>query len=195
MLLKSQESCIVIAGITMSYVDLEKGARLVDPVSAYLFILCLEVLFLLVKANHKIRILKSVKVAVFNMKCVDLWKDTITISCVHFPYNKTKQDEKNLWETVTKIKNILKIWRMRSLTFEDKIIIFKILAISKIVYLSMMIKVPTEIIIELGKNTKTIYLLFTGICYSIAKIRREMTIPTKNMVDLYKKNKKTCVHR
>ena len=84
---------------------------------------------------------------------------------------------------------------MRSLTFEDKIIIFKILAISKIVYLSMMIKVPTEIIIELGKNTKTIYLLFTGICYSIAKIRREMTIPTKNMVDLYKKNKKTCVHR
>ena len=26
-----------------------------DPVSAYLFILCLEVLFLLVKANHKIR--------------------------------------------------------------------------------------------------------------------------------------------
>ena len=195
MLLKSQESCIVIAGITMSYFDLEKGARLVDPVSAYLCILCLEVLFLLVKANHKMRILKSVKVAVFNMKCVDLWKDTITISCVHLPYNKTKQDEKNLWETVTKIKNILKIWRMRSLTFEDKIIIFKILAISKIVYLSMMIKVPTEIIIELGKNTKTIYLLFTGICYSIAKIRREMTIPTKNMVDLYKKNKKTCVHR
>ena len=195
MLLKSQESCIVIAGITMSYFDLEKGARLVDPVSAYLCILCLEVLFLLVKANHKMRILKSVKVAVFNMKCVDLWEDTITISCVHFPYNKTKQDEKNLWETVTKIKNILKIWRMRSLTFEDKIIIFKILAISKIVYLSMMIKVPTEIIIELGKNTKTIYLLFTGICYSIAKIRREMTIPTKNMVDLYKKNKKTCVHR
>ena len=195
MLLKSQESCIVIAGITMSYFDLEKGARLVDPVSAYLCILCLEVLFLLVKANHKMRILESVKVAVFNMKCVDLWKDTITISGVHFPYNKTKQDEKNLWETVTKIKNILKIWRMRSLTFEDKIIIFKILAISKIVYLSMMIKVPTEIIIELGKNTKTIYLLFTGICYSIAKIRREMTIPTKNMVDLYKKNKKTCVHR
>ena len=139
MLLKSQESCIVIARITMSYFDPEKGARLVDPVSAYLFILCLQVLFLLVKANHKIRILKSVKVAVFKMKCVDLWKDTITISGVHFPYNKTKQDEKNLWETVTKIKNILKIWRMRSLTFEDKIIIFKILAISKIVYLSMMI--------------------------------------------------------
>ena len=32
---------------------------------------------------------------------------------------------------------------------EGKIIVFKILAISKIVYLSIMIKVPTEIIGEL----------------------------------------------
>ena len=37
---------------------------------------------------------------------------------------------------------------MQSLTFEDKIIVFKTLAISIIVYLSMMIKVPTEIIVK-----------------------------------------------
>ena len=55
MLLESQESFIINAGITVSYFNLEKGARQGDPVSAYLFILCLEVLFLLVKANHKIR--------------------------------------------------------------------------------------------------------------------------------------------
>ena len=35
-----------------------------------------------------------------------------------------------------------------SLTLEDKITVFKTLAISKIVYLSMMIKVPTEIIVD-----------------------------------------------
>ena len=45
---------------------------------------------------------------------------------------------------------------MQSLTFEDKIIVFKTLAISIIVYLSMMIKVPTEIIVK--ENTETINL-------------------------------------
>ena len=43
---------------------------------------------------------------------------------------------------------------MRSLTLEGKVIVFKTFAISKIVYLSMMIKVPTEIIVELKKIRK-----------------------------------------
>ena len=47
---------------------------------------------------------------------------------------------------------------MRSLSLEGKIIVFKTLAISKIVFLSMVIKVPTEIIGELKKNTKAFYL-------------------------------------
>ena len=46
---------------------------------------------------------------------------------------------------------------MWSLTLEGKIIVFKTLAISKIVYLSKMIKVPTEIIVEL-KKTKLVNL-------------------------------------
>ena len=52
-------------------------------------------------------------------------------------------------ETISKIQNALKIWRMRSLTPEGKVIDFETLAISKIVYLSMTIKVPTEILVEL----------------------------------------------
>ena len=40
---------------------------------------------------------------------------------------------------------------MRNLTLKGKIIVFKTLAISKIVYLSMMIKVLTEIIVEFKK--------------------------------------------
>ena len=39
---------------------------------------------------------------------------------------------------------------MRSLTLEGKVIVFKTFAISKIVYLSMMIKVPTE---KFGNNS------------------------------------------
>ena len=78
-------------------------------------------------------VLKSVKVAVCGMKCVDLCKDTIRITGAHFSYNKTKQDEKNFLETIPKIQNVLKILRMRSLNFEGKIIVFKTFAISKIV--------------------------------------------------------------
>ena len=94
-------------------------------------------------------VLKSVKVAVCGMKCVDLCKDTIRITGVHFSYNKTKQDVKNVLETISKIQNAFQIWRMRILTPEGKVIDFKTLAISKIVYLSMTIKVPTEILVEL----------------------------------------------
>ena len=65
------------------------------------------------------------------MKCVDLCKDTIKITSVHFSYNKTNHDEKKFLETITKIQIVLRTWRMRSLTLEGKIIVFKILAISK----------------------------------------------------------------
>ena len=40
---------------------------------------------------------------------------------------------------------------MWSFNLEGKIIVFKTLAISKIVYLSTMVKVPAEIIVELEK--------------------------------------------
>ena len=61
------------------------------------------------KPNHEkcevaeIGVLISVKVAACAMKCVDLCKDTVIITGVHFSYNKTKQDGKNLLETITKI--------------------------------------------------------------------------------------------
>ena len=70
------------------------------------------------------------------MKCIDLCKDTIRITGVHFSYNKTKEDEENFLEIISKVQNVLKIWRMQSLTLEGKIIVFKTLAISKIVSLN-----------------------------------------------------------
>ena len=48
----------------------------------------------------EIRVLISAKVAVCGMKCVELCKDTVIITAVHFSYNKTKQDGKNLLETI-----------------------------------------------------------------------------------------------
>ena len=55
MLLNSQQSCVINGGITTPYFNLEKGARQGDPLSAYLFILVLEVLFVFTESNENIK--------------------------------------------------------------------------------------------------------------------------------------------
>ena len=55
LLLNSQQSCVINGGNTTPYFNLEKGARQGDPVSAYLFILALEVLFVFIKSNENIK--------------------------------------------------------------------------------------------------------------------------------------------
>ena len=54
-LLKNQESCIINGGNTTKYFKLEKGIRQGDPISAYLFILVLEILFLYIEENKIIK--------------------------------------------------------------------------------------------------------------------------------------------
>ena len=109
------------------------------------------------KPNHEkgelagIGVLESVNVPVCGTKCIDLCNDTIKIIGIYFPYNKEKPNEKKILESITKIQNILKAWWMHCLTLEGKTIVFKTLAISKIVFLSVISKVPTEIISELER--------------------------------------------
>ena len=53
-LLQNQESCIVNGGTTANYFKLDKGTKQGDPISAYLLILVLEIVFLFPKKSKKI---------------------------------------------------------------------------------------------------------------------------------------------
>ena len=54
-LIKNSESCVVNGGKTTPYFQLERGTRQGDPILTYLFILALEVVFSLIKANPDIK--------------------------------------------------------------------------------------------------------------------------------------------
>ena len=60
LLLNKNESCVMNGGTTTKYFSLDRGARQGDPIAAYLFILVLEIFFILVRRNdsiHKLKIL------------------------------------------------------------------------------------------------------------------------------------------
>ena len=63
--------------------------------------------------------------------------------------------------TVKKIQNALNVWNTITLTLEGRILRFKILAISKIVYLSLITTVPNSILNEIPKIQKAFLLYST----------------------------------
>ena len=184
------------------------NARQGDPISAYLFVLALEIFFILLKSNKNIQginifnheflytayaddttfflkcldsakevlnmlqvfykasglrpnlskceiaglgILKDVKVALCGLKNIVLTEECIKILGVHISYNKNLQDDMNFCNTVKNIYNVVRIWRLRNLSLEGKITIFKTLAISKIVYLALLTNVPKNTLTELNE--------------------------------------------
>ena len=99
-----------------------------------------------------IGVLKSVNVALCGMKCLDLTKECIKILGVHISYNRKLQDDKKFCDTVKNISNVIKLWRMRHLSLEGKIIIFKSLAVSKIVYLALITLITNSFLIQIQKT-------------------------------------------
>ena len=156
----------------------QRGARKGGPVSAYFFIVVLEIFFIFVKNKPKfqglnifkheslytphaddttfffkdknsiiqsmnafsnfsglkpnktkceivaIGVLSGIQVALCGIKCVNLNNETVKILGVHFSYNKNPEQDKIFFEHIVKIKNILKLRRMRQLTLEGRITVF-----------------------------------------------------------------------
>ena len=78
----------------------------------------------------------GVKVALCVVKCIDLTE----LLGIYFSYNKKLEQEKNIFSHTAKIQNILKLWKLRSLTIEVRIVVFKSLAISNIINIALVTK-------------------------------------------------------
>ena len=66
------------------------------------------------------------------MQTADLTKDAMKVLGIYFSYNINLMNQKNYCKAITSIHGILKLWRMRNLSIEGKIVVFKMLAISKL---------------------------------------------------------------
>ena len=82
------------------------------------------------------------------MKCIDLTNNSVKILGIHFSYNKKIENEENFIKLIKKIENVLKIWRIRNLTVQGKITIYKTLVISKVIPLALVTNVPCHLSIK-----------------------------------------------
>ena len=82
--------------------------------------------------------------ALCGMECIDLTDDVIKILGIYISFNKKLKQEKNILNHTVKIQNIIKLWKLRKLTIEGKIVVFKSLAISKVIHLALVTEIPTS---------------------------------------------------
>ena len=93
---------------------------------------------------------------VCGITCVNLKVNSIEILGIHFSYVSKLNMEKKFLTAISNIQNVLKIWRMGNITLEVKIIVFKTLTLSKIVYLCLTSVVPKQIIEEIENIQKNL---------------------------------------
>ena len=99
--------------------------------------------------------LKGVKLALCGMECIDLMFNSIKVLGVYCSYDKNFEKQENFINLVLKIEKLQRLWRMQNLSIAGKIIVFKTLAISKIVRPALVNIIPNSIILELDKIKKS----------------------------------------
>ena len=85
---------------------------------------------------------KAVKMALCGIDCIDLTEDEINILGIYFSYNKKLEQERNSLNHIVKIQNILKLWKLKNLIIEGRIVVFKSIAISKLIHLVLVTEIP-----------------------------------------------------
>ena len=85
-------------------------------------------------------------VTLCGFKNVILTDDSICVLGIHFSYNYNLFLERNFLDVIKNLETVLKIWKSRRLSLLGKIVIFKTLAISKIIFVSYLTTVPSDVI-------------------------------------------------
>ena len=101
--------------------------------------------------------LKGVLEAVCKLKSINITTGTIKILGVHISYNGNLKVQNNFLDTAETIQEMLRFWNSRMLSSEGRLIIFKILASSKIVYLTFLTVISSSSVEELRKTKKCLY--------------------------------------
>ena len=134
--------------------DLLSAKNLIDTFKAFSFLLELKANFSKCEIAG-LGSLKGVLEAACILKSINLTTDTIKIVGVHFSDNVTLKVQNNFLDTVKSIQQVLCFWNSRMLSLDGKIIIFKTLVTSKIVYFTFLTVIPRSLIEELQKIQKT----------------------------------------
>ena len=115
---------------------------------------------------------------------LDIEIDPVQIECTEDPIkylgiyvgkNEKDVEDYNWQNKLDKIQNIIRVWKLRNLTYFGKIIIIKSLLVSQIVYPAKVIRVPPNFIKSLNK------ILYTFIWDSKKeKVKRNVCINKTN---------------
>ena len=203
--LNNAESCVMNNGHSTGYFSLERGTRQGDPLAAYLFILCVESLFIqiredenikgIVVGDHEIKLsayaddadfltpdVKSLQTILQTCPTFQLYsslklnldkseacwigtkreaKETpincrwVNLNCsvirtlgIFNSYDTDLMEKLNFLDKLKVLKDVLNLWECRGLSLAGKILIFKSLALSKLLYASTMNAYPSKCLIS-----------------------------------------------
>ena len=200
------ESCVINNGRSTGYFRPERGTRQGDPLSAYLFILALEVLLIQIKENNDIKGIiinnTNIKLSAYaddtyflasdvislqyifktceifqqfsslklnldkshacwigvakrksetpiNCHWVNLQMDKIVVLGTYCSYDLLLVEKYNLLNLVSAVNESINMWGCRGLTLAGRILIFKSLALSKVLYTCKMTNFTKDFIKQL----------------------------------------------
>ena len=114
--------------------------------------------------------------------CIKWPDEPIKALSVYYSYDIKVLHEKNVIERLDRVKKLTNIWSLRGLSIYGKVTIIKSLTIPKLVYISLFLPVPKEIVKELNQM---IYKFFWK---GTDKVTRLSTIRLFDLTNRYYRN-------